>query len=210
MKSQIRILYLEDVPAEAARLDYELMRGGLVFSSRRVDSEAAFLHELEEPPDIILSDHGLPTFDGLSALAVAREKCPDVPFIFVTNSLSREMEIEKLVGGVSDYVLKSRLDYLPSAVRRALQESEETRIRKQLLDELRAQVMLLTRDKLMLPICSGCKKIRDDQKHWTPPEIFFRDLLKIQFTHGLCPDCIPKYFPNLTKPNDDGKLSGLQ
>lgn len=204
MKSVIRILYLEDVPAETARLDYELHKSGLIFRSRRVDSRDDFLRELEQPPDVILSDHGLPTFDGLEALRVAREKCPQVPFIFVTNSLTPQMEIEKLVGKVTDYVLKSQLDYLPLAVNRALRVAEENRLRKQLLDELRSQVDFATRKKLMLPICSSCKKIRDDQNEWKAPEVFFRDLLKIQFTHGLCPDCIPKYFPG-----KEGKINPL-
>lgn len=195
MKDFICILYLEDVPADAARLDYELSKSGMTFRSRRVDTREDFLRELEQPPDVILSDHGLPAFDGLEALRVAREKCPDVPFIFVTNSLTPEMEIEKLVGKVADYVLKSQLDYLPLAVNRALRVAEENRVRKQLLDELRAQSDYATRQRLMLPICSSCKKIRDEHNEWKAPEVYFRDLLKVQFTHGLCPDCIPRYFP---------------
>jgi len=204
MKNVIRILYLEDVPADAARLDYELLKGGMIFRSHRVDSREDFLRALEQPPDIILSDHGLPAFDGLQALGVAREKCPEVPFIFVTNSLTPQMEIEKLVGKVADYVLKSKLDYLPMAVKRALRVAQENRARKQLLDELREQAEFITRNKLMLPICSGCKKVRDDENQWKTPEIYFRDLLKIQFTHGLCPDCIPKYFPG-----KEGKINPL-
>ena len=202
MKKEISILYLEDVPEEAARLDHELIKGGLAFRSRRVDTREAFLLELENPPDVILSDHGLPAFDGLEALAVAREKCPEVPFIFVTNALTREMEIEKLGGGVADYVLKSRLDYLPVAVRGALRKAEESRLRQQLLEDLRREFAFVTRNELLLPICSGCKKIRDEQNEWKPAEIFFRELLKIQFTHGLCPDCIPKYFPNVGPPEN--------
>lgn len=200
MKNVIRILYLEDVPADAAKLDYELSKSGMAFRSRRVDSRDEFLRELEQSPDVILSDHGLPAFDGLEALSLAREMCPEVPFIFVTNSLTPEMEIEKLVGKVWDYVLKSQLDYLPIAVNRALRMVAENRLRKQLIDELKAQSDFITRKRLMLPICSSCKKIRDEHNEWKTPEVYFRDLLKIQFTHGLCPDCIPKYFPNKLKP----------
>lgn len=195
MKNVVRILYLEDVPADAAKLDYELLKSGMHFRSHRVDQRDEFLRELETPPDIILSDHGLPSFDGLEALGIAREKCPEVPFIFVTNSLTPQMEIEKLVGKVSDYVLKSQLEYLPVAVNRALRVAHENRIRKQLIEELRSQFEFTTRNKLMLPICSSCKKIRNEHDQWKAPEVYFRDLLKIQFTHGLCPDCIPKYFP---------------
>lgn len=203
MSREIHILYLEDVPGEAVKLDRALAKSGLHFHSRRVDTREAFMEALEkQPPDVILSDHGLPAFDGLSALGVAREKCPDVPFIFVTNALTREMEIEKLAGGVSDYVLKSRLDYLPQAVNNALRRAEETRLRRRLLEDLRAYSSLVTRDRLLLPICSGCKKIRDEQNQWKSPDVFFRELLKIQFTHGLCPDCIPKYFPNISPPEN--------
>jgi|GEM_PF-1237968 len=200
MKNVIRILYLEDVPAEAARLDYELLKSGLVFRSLRVDTRDEFEREIQQPPDLILSDHGLPAFSGIEALGIARDRCPNVPFIFVTNSLTAEMEIEKLAGNVSDYVLKTHLEYLPVAVRRALREAAESRLRRQLLEELRAHVDFVTRNKLMMPICSSCKKIRDERNQWSAPEVFFRELLRIQFTHGLCPDCIPKYFPD--KPKD--------
>ena len=95
MKSEIRILYVEDVPADVVIVNHELRKAGMAFCSRRVDTKEAFLAELQHhPPDVILSDHGLPSFDGFTALAIARDKCPDVPFIFVTNSLGEETTIE--------------------------------------------------------------------------------------------------------------------
>jgi DNA-binding NtrC family response regulator len=146
---------------------------------------------LEASPDVILSDHGLPAFDGLSALGVAREKCPDVPFIFVTNALTREMEIEKLMGGVTDYVRKSQLDYLPIAVLHALHEVEERRTqRRRLVDMLKVPSGEV---KHYLPICSSCKKIRDDNNHWKAPEIFLLEHLNLNFTHSICPECAPKF-----------------
>ncbi len=142
---------------------------------------------LEHSPDVILSDHGLPDFDGLTALELARERCPDVPFIFVTNALSREMEVEKLMGGVSDYVRKSQLDYLPIAVLHALHEAEERRSQRQRL----AQTLKLpaAAETRYLPICSNCKKIRDERNQWKPPELFLLEHLNMNFTHSVCPDC---------------------
>ena len=148
------------------------------------------MRALEAAPDVILSDHGLPSFDGLTALKAAHEKCPDVPFIFVTNALTREMEIEKLMGGVTDYVRKSQLDYLPIAVRHALHEAEEHRSQKQRLKELFTQPPGL--ETHFLPICSQCKKIRDEQNQWKPPEVFLLEHLNLKFTHSICPDCAPK------------------
>ena len=63
---------------------------------------------------MILSDHGMPSFDGLTALSVAREKRPDVPFIFVTNALSKEMEIEKLTDDELD-ALQAKFERIRAA-----------------------------------------------------------------------------------------------
>ncbi|HTX21677.1 MAG TPA: response regulator [Candidatus Aquilonibacter sp.] len=193
MNEAIHILYLEDAPNDAVRVETALRQGGLAFRLQRADTEAEFLRGLEPPPDVILSDHGLPTFDGLTALGAARGKCPGVPFIFVTNALTREMEIEKLVGGVTDYVRKSQLDYLPTAVRHALHEVEEHRSRMARFKEFFRGPT--GEERRFLPICSCCKKIRDEQNQWKSPEIFFLEYLNLKFTHSLCPDCAVKFLP---------------
>ncbi|HEY1490966.1 MAG TPA: ATP-binding protein, partial [Verrucomicrobiae bacterium] len=95
------------------------------FSFRRVDTEDGFIREIEEfRPNVILSDHGLPAFDGFSALTLAQQKCPDVPFIFVTGSLGEEMAIKALKSGATDFVLKHHLTTLPPALHRALNQAE--------------------------------------------------------------------------------------
>jgi DNA-binding response OmpR family regulator len=198
MNQGIKVLYLEDDPGDAVRVENKLRESGLTFDLQRVDSREAFLSGLESLPDIILSDHGLPAFDGLTAFGTAREKCPDVPFIFVTNALTREMEIEKLIGGVADYVRKTELDYLPVAMRHALREAKEWRLRKQRAREF--LTMPVEAETRLLPICSSCKKIRNKQNHWQSLEMFFLENLNIRFTHGICPDCYPRYFPDPGKP----------
>ncbi len=192
MSQAIKILYLEDDPGDAARVAAKLRESGMVFDMQRADSREAFLAGLEPAPDVILSDHGLPAFDGLRAFGAAREKCPEVPFIFVTNALTREMEIEKLMGGVADYVRKNELDYLSVAMRHALREANEWRMRRQRVKEFFKQPA--EDPAALLPICSHCKKIRNRQNQWQPLEIFFLENLNIRFTHGVCPDCVPRYF----------------
>ncbi len=190
MTEEIKVLYLEDDPGDAARVENKLRESGLFFNLRRVDTREGFLSALNPPPDVILSDHGLPSFDGLTAFATAREKCPEVPFIFVTNALTREMEIEKMLGGVADYVRKSELDYLSVAMRHALRETKEWKMRRK-----RAREFLTTPPETpLLPICSCCKKIRNQQNRWQSLEMFFLENLNIRFTHGVCPDCYPKFF----------------
>ena len=138
MKKEIRILYVEDVPADVVIVNHELRKAGLAFCSRRVDTKDAFLSELRtNPPDLILSDHGLPCFDGFTALAIARDRCPDVPFIFVTSSLGEETTIATFEGGATDYILKKDISKLAPAVLRALRGAEERVALKQKEQALR-------------------------------------------------------------------------
>ena len=73
--------------------------------------------------DIILADYVLPTFDGLAALDIAREQCPDMPFVFCSGTLGEDVAVEALKIGATDYVTKQRLDRLPRTVVRALVEA---------------------------------------------------------------------------------------
>jgi CheY-like chemotaxis protein len=192
MNQDIKILYLEDDPADVTRVEDKLRENGLTFQIQRVDTRDAFVAGLDWRPDVILSDHGLPAFDGLTAFGTARDKCPGTPFIFVTNALTREMEIEKLMGGIADYVRKDELDYLGVALRHALREAREARVRKKRLKDFFEDPS--GDDKALLPICSSCKKIRNNQDQWQPLEVFFLENFNIRFTHGICPHCAPNFF----------------
>jgi signal transduction histidine kinase len=138
MKKEISILLLEDDIADAELVKYALREGGLSPSLERVETKDEFLSELKHRvPDLILSDYALPSFDGLTALAIAQEKLPDVPFIFVTGTLGEEVAIRTLKSGATDYVLKTRLSRLVPAVHRALREADERAERKRAEERLR-------------------------------------------------------------------------
>jgi signal transduction histidine kinase len=145
VKKDIRILLLEDDFKDAELIKFALDQDGLSFQLRRVDSEDQFLAQMEQlKPDIVLLDYTVPGFDGLKALSLAQQKYPDIPFIFVTGTLGEEVVIEMLKNGATDYVLKTRLSRLGSAVLRAIREAKdrlerkkaEIRLRKS-LDQLR-------------------------------------------------------------------------
>jgi len=138
MDKELRILILEDSPADAELEEHELRKAGLVFTSKIVDTKEAFLKALKEfLPDLILSDYDLPSFDGLAALRIAQEKCPDVPFILVTGKVGEEFVIDKLKDGATDYVLKNNLKRLVPAVNRALEEAKLINERKRMQEQLR-------------------------------------------------------------------------
>jgi len=148
MNKELRVLVVEDTPQDMALINHELRKTGLRFRSRRVESREAFLHELEHhTPDIILSDHGVPGFDGFAALAEARHRCPGAPFIFVTGAPRQEAVRQTLHSGADDYVLKSHLNLLGPAVERALREASTRASRSQLetaLQNAEEQLRLLT------------------------------------------------------------------
>ena len=136
----VRVLFAEDVEADAELSMRELKRAGLRISARVVDTEASFHAALREfLPQVILSDFSMPQFDGMAALHLARELAPEIPFLFVSGTLGEEYAIRALKNGATDYVLKSNLIRLPAAVERALAEAAERASRRDMqarLDDL--------------------------------------------------------------------------
>ncbi len=142
MNKELRILILDDVPTDADLMAFELAEAGMSLTSKYASDKESFLRSLEDDrPDIILSDYSLPSFDGLSALKIAKERHPDIPFIFVSGALDWEAAIELLKQGATDYVLKDRLHRLPPTVSRALQEVAERKERKRAEEALKDSEM---------------------------------------------------------------------
>jgi two-component system, OmpR family, sensor kinase len=137
---QLRVLHLED-----NLLDHELVRAALQDQLTptpeflQVEDEPAFRAALREfQPHLILSDFSLPNYDGLSAFDLAHRLVPHLPFIIVTGAMGEEVAVDTLRRGVTDYVLKQRLERLPPAVRRALAEYAERDRRRVAEAEIRA------------------------------------------------------------------------
>ena len=126
MKAQLRILYLEDDPKDAELVQETLAGDGIACELTRVETQADFIASLEQGGfDLVLADHTLPTFDGMSALSIAQRNWPDLPFIFVSGTLGEEVATEALKVGATDFVLKTRLSRIGPSVQRALRETEE-------------------------------------------------------------------------------------
>ena len=124
MRRPLRILSLEDDPNDAELIQAVLEGEGMACEVTRVETQADFLATLAQGVDLILADYTLPSFDGLSALRIAREQAPRIPFLFVSGTLGEEVAIEALRIGATDYVLKTRLSRIAPAVDRALREAE--------------------------------------------------------------------------------------
>jgi PAS domain S-box-containing protein len=107
---------------DAELVEYELERARIPFLSRRVDNRDSFLRALEDfHPDVILSDYTLPRFDGMTALSLARERAPSIPFLIVTGSVNEETAVGCMKAGATDYLLKSNLARIGPAIEAALE-----------------------------------------------------------------------------------------
>jgi PAS domain S-box-containing protein len=135
---ELAVLIVEDSPADAEILAYEIRKAGFALKATRVASELAYLAAIETGPDIVVADYTLPSFDAMRALKLLKERALDIPFIVVTGSVSEEAAVACLHAGAADYLLKDRLARLGSAIARALEE-RQGRIAKEAAEtELRA------------------------------------------------------------------------
>ncbi len=174
MRTELRLLVVEDVPAEAEIAAWQLKSAGLICAFRRVEQEQEFRDALRQwRPDIILSDFSLPQFDGLAALEIAATLAPDVPFIFLSGTIGEEHAIQTLKRGAVDYVLKTNLARLAPAVRRALEETDLRKARRlaeesvtrltrvlQMLSGINtAVVRIFARDELLEEACRLAHRI---------------------------------------------------
>ena len=138
MKTPLRLLHLEDDPIDGELIVTALIEGGIPCQSQRVDTRQAFVAALKEGRmDVILADYSVPGFDGMTALTLARQHCPDVPFLFVSATIGEELAIDTMLQGATDYVLKQRLGRLVPSVQRALRELDDRAERKRVEEALR-------------------------------------------------------------------------
>ncbi len=142
MSSNLRVLIVEDVPADAELIELTLQNADITFSSQIVDTLDACKQLLHAQSwDVVLSDFRLKGFTGYQVLALLQQSEQQIPFILVTGSLGEEAAVECIKAGMTDYVLKDRLFRLPMALKRSLREFELNRQQQLATVQLRQQAM---------------------------------------------------------------------
>jgi signal transduction histidine kinase len=134
----LRLLLVEDSEDDAALVLRELRRAGYAPNVRRVTSHDEFIAALEASPwDAIVSDHTMPGYGGLAALADLRASGLDIPFILVSGTIGEAVAVEAMRAGAQDYVLKQDLTRLPVAIARERREQtireDQAQMREQLM-----------------------------------------------------------------------------
>lgn len=117
MKTKLRIIHLEDTPSDADLVERELKKSDILFDKIVVDNKKDYIKALDDFfPDIVLSDHSLPMFDSIQALQILKEKELGIPFILITSTMTDEFAVSIMKEGANDYILKDRLQRLPTAI----------------------------------------------------------------------------------------------
>jgi PAS domain S-box-containing protein len=123
VSTPLRVLIVEDNPADAELLLRQLRRTGFEPDWRRVETEADFLVNLHPDLDVILSDYDMPEFSGLRALELLRASGLEIPFIIISGTIGEDTAVAAMKEGAVDYLLKDRLARLGPAIDHALAES---------------------------------------------------------------------------------------
>ena len=159
METRLKILHLEDSPIDAELVERALKKGELLFEKKVVDNGRDFEIALSEfVPDVILSDHSLPTFDSLRALELVKQNSPQTPLILVTATVSEEFAVNILQQGAADYILKTNLSRLPSAVYMVIEKSRMIREREDAAAELKHSYQQIRK------LASHLQNIREEER----------------------------------------------
>jgi signal transduction histidine kinase len=159
METKLKILHLEDTIFDAELVERELKKGGILFEKIIVDNGKDFEDALDNfSPDIILSDHSLPSFNSAGAIEMVQKKCPEIPVILVTATVSEEFAVNILQHGAADYILKTNLSRLPSAVKRAIEKSRMISEKEQAEEQLKHSYLQIRR------LASHLQNIREEER----------------------------------------------
>lgn len=200
----LRVLVVDDDALICDVIQDELEMIGHTVVGRASDGRQAV--ELVESldPDVVLMDVSMPEMDGLEAVQVLQERHPK-PVVLLTAHEDPDTVAMASQAGVGAYLVKP--PYAPDlarslaiAVARFADLMEMRRLNAELREAL-DKVKVLSG---LLPICSSCKKIRDDQGYWHQVELYIQKYAPVEFSHGICPDCFERLYPEYSQKNKGG------
>ena len=190
-----RVLIAEDETLVADVIQQQLERMGHSVAGRACDGKQAVdLARLLEP-DVVLMDIEMPEIDGLEATRIIQEQCPR-PVVLLTAHDSPGLALQAGEAGAGAYLLKPpHAREIERTIAIAVARFADLVELRRLNTQLRQAAEQIKTLRGMIPICSGCKRIRDDQDYWQVLEKYLMERSDVTFTHSLCPDCCRKFFP---------------
>jgi DNA-binding NarL/FixJ family response regulator len=151
--------------------------------------------------DVVILDLMLPDSEGHDTFEKVQASAPQIPIV-ILSSLEDDSEATRLVKeGAQDYLYKADISpgILLRALRYAIERKEAERERERLISELSEALTQVRTLSGLLPICSSCRRIRNDEGYWEQLEEYVQEHTDADFSHGICPECMAKLYPNLKK-----------
>ncbi|MFH1039359.1 MAG: response regulator [PVC group bacterium] len=206
-----RIMIVEDEGIVARDLEKTLLRLGYEVTAVVHSGPEAVRRAVREKPDLVLMDIVLPgEMDGIAAAAQIRARA-NVPIIYLTAYADNEILQRAMVTTPFGYILKPfRERELYTNIETALCRHAMEEEREKLFNELQEALARIKTLEGILPICSHCKKIRDETGRWREVSAYLHDHSRVQFTHGICPDCIQNYYPGFSPGRPDNPTAGRE
>jgi AmiR/NasT family two-component response regulator len=193
---KIRVLMVEDDPLVSEMIRGTLEDLGYIVVGHAIDGRQAIELTRSLQPDVILMDIEMPELNGLKATQHIYQTYP-TPVVMLTAYETPTLVEQASAVGAGAYLIKPpKARELERAITIALARFDDLMALNRLNEELQAALAAVKTLSGLLPICASCKKIRDDQGYWQQVEVYIREHADVEFTHGLCPDCLIKLYPD--------------
>ncbi|MDP3920203.1 MAG: response regulator [Candidatus Omnitrophota bacterium] len=196
MSEKLRLLLVEDDDLDIEILPRLLDESDMApFDCAHCGNLTTAERELEGNKfDVILLDLNLPDSSGLETVERVRCKGPGTPIVVLTGHDDVKIGIEAIKKGAQDFLLKGDLDarLLTHAIRYAMGRKEVEMERDKLVEELQSKLEKIKVLKGLIPVCSWCRKVRNDAGFWNQFEDYVTDNSEAEISHGICPNCEKK------------------
>jgi PleD family two-component response regulator len=203
------ILIVDDVPKNLQVLGNILNKAGYKISAA-LNGEQALKIISKAKPDLILLDIMMPGLSGFDVIKELKsnEETVEIPVIFLTAKTEKDDVIQGIELGAVDYLTKPfNSTELLARVKNHVELKLSCDKLKELNRELRDALDHIKTLKGLVPICANCKKIRDDDGFWQEVEHYVAAHTEADFSHGICPDCMAKLYPDIyERMKKDGKI----
>jgi PleD family two-component response regulator len=197
----MKILIVDDIPENISALAIALESQGFDIETA-AGGEQALQCVHDNSFDLILLDIKMDGMDGFQTCRALKaiDATRDIPVIFLTVSKETEDVVKGFTCGGVDYIAKPfRQEEVCARVRTHLYLRVLMKEKEKLIVELQEALAKVKTLSGLLPICSSCKKIRDDKGYWNQIETYIRERSEADFTHGICPKCAKMLYPGLLK-----------
>jgi DNA-binding NarL/FixJ family response regulator len=197
----IKVLLIDDDPIQVQAIQNLLSAAGSPrFELNGAGSLPEGLERLAAGGvDGVLLDLGLPDSSGVETFTRLHGQFPGLPVVVLTSLEDEELGLELVQAGAQDYLVKGKVSslLLCRTLRYAIERKQAALERDRLIGELQEALANIKTLSGLVPICAGCKQIRDDKGYWSQVEIYVAKHSGAKFTHGICPDCARKLYPGI-------------